>query len=183
MRGVVVVLGMLLGCDRVYGLDGRDTRKCPETYTSVSPDGSSKYHVVGIVLTWPLAAAQCVVDQIPGSILHTHLAVLGDEQERMFVHSLLGGAETWIGLTSRRTSDEFVWVTDEDTGTYPPQVPNVGDGPPWALGEPNNTGGPACVAMDQPPTTDGEFFDRHCTNQAFAYICECDEYADDPAQY
>jgi hypothetical protein len=127
---------------------------------------------------WAIAELDCDGDAVAGSALSTHLVVLGspDEDAALRAQSL---ADYWIGLTDRRTANTFLWITAEDTRSFPSPT-----GDPWASGQPNN-GGDSCVAVEQTTTVDpvAGWYDRSCDTRAFAYYCECDGYRSDVQRF
>jgi hypothetical protein len=125
---------------------------------------TSKYFFGSMNKGWALAETDC---ETRGG----HLVVIGDETERMAIHNVLGGT-FWIGISDLVTDGTFVWVTDESTGGYPPAT-----GTPWAS-DPKTTAGD-CVQMTG---AGGTWSNNDCGNSR-NYLCECDGYAANPANY
>jgi len=136
---------------------------CPVGYAAIS-GSTSKYRIDNNNETWDAAEADCESDG-------QHLIVVSNETERAALVGLTAGS-TWIGLSDRATEGTFRWVTDEDTGGYPPAT-----GTPWAAGEPSaDTVASDCTLQS---TT---WNDAPCTLNR-EYVCECDGYAANPAHY
>ena len=176
-RTLVILLG---GCDVVLQLEHIEpaTTGCPASYDQVAPSGA-RYRVDATLVPWADAATRCASHELADSVDRTHLVVIGDDAELDFIRSLTSTAPHWLGLTSRRTEGTFLWVSAEPrASTYPPTLKS----PPWATDQPNNPGG-ACVAINENLMLDGMLYDRECENYQFAFVCECDRYADEPARY
>lgn len=140
---------------------------CPAAYAPI--DGSdTRYLIVDTPRTWAEAAADCDGDAT-GDVVFTHLIVLGGETERLAIDTVLDGAgNRWIGLTDTAVDQVFVWVTAEDTGTYP----MIGDEPPWKAGQPSAGDAEHCVRLNNAT----ELEDKPCLEPQ-RYICECDAFA------
>lgn len=144
---------------------------CPASYTVISTNGPRYRHVTTAV-DWTDAQPFCANDALPGSGVHTHLAVFANDSERADVNGLLP-TTVWIGLSDRVVSGQWKWVTLEPAGTYPPITV-----PPWAIGEPD--GATHCGAMDE----NGNFESRDCNGTAdVPFVCECDFFPDTPSQH
>lgn len=145
---------------------------CPPDYTTI--DGG-QYRVVREAATWMAALADCADDDGGTLAQHTHLVVLSDDDELARVVAAFPANELWIGVSDRVTTFDWLWVTRENTGPYPPA-----SGPPWKNGQPTNGSGGLqdCVAMDG----GGEWDDRICDDGTAEYLCECDAFMQDPAR-
>jgi hypothetical protein len=145
---------------------------CPASYVAV---GGGRYRLVREPATWMAALADCADDDGGAPDRHTHLVVFADDAERTRVRAAFAASELWIGLSDRVTTFDWLWVTGEDTGTYPPA-----SGPPWRNGQPTNGAGGLqdCVAMDAA----GAWDDRICDDGNAEYLCECDAFMQDPAR-
>ena len=139
-----------------------DAQMCPPGYTQIGP---SSYKGVGNqAIPWLSAEDACALDG-------THLIVLDSEIERNATKAFLD-KNVWIGLSDRVTEGTFIPVTDQQTN-FPPAT-----GVPWAAGQPDGAQpNEHCVQM---LVTTGELEDIPCGNGR-AYICECDGFAENPA--
>lgn len=126
---------------------------------------SSKYFISSTTTrTWSAAEADC-------EARNAHLVVIGSDAERIAIHNAQPDV-SWIGMSDLVTTGTFLWLTDEDTGGYPPPTGT----PPWAF-DPSQSSG-HCVAIG----VNGTWGNIDCTLSR-EYICECDGYAADPARY
>jgi hypothetical protein len=126
----------------------------------------SKYYYENKNVEWNAAEADC---EARGA----HLVVVGGEAERIAIGNAPGTGTFWIGLTDRATEGTYLWVTDEDTGTYPGTTM-----PPWDIGQPV-AGTSANVTLQQ---SSGYWQVTGGTIQR-EYLCECDGYVANPANY
>ncbi|HEY5925682.1 MAG TPA: C-type lectin domain-containing protein [Kofleriaceae bacterium] len=142
---------------------------CPPSYMIVGPTGA-RYRHVNSDVDWLDALNDCIDDATnPG--VSTHLAVFATDAERAQVNTLLP-TTVWIGLSDRVTAGNWIWITKEPAGSYPPTT-----SPPWTAGEPN---GEHCGAMDE----NGGFESRMCDGTGdVPYLCECDGFGAAPRQY
>jgi len=116
---------------------------------------------------WATAAADCNDDDDGGGFAgFTHLAVIGDEEERLTITPQFSG-NRWVGLTDAVVENVFVWVTLEPTGGY--EAP--GNEPPWPSNQPAGGTADNCVRFNN----GGRFDDRAC-NEKNKYLCECDAF-------
>jgi hypothetical protein len=144
---------------------------CPAEYDLVAP-GEGRYRHVDVALDWIDAVVDCADDSPSSASVHTHLAVFATDAERAEVNAILQ-TTVWLGLTDRRVADQWIWVTQEPTGGYPPL-----SHPAWAPNEPDREG--ECGAMDE----NGRLEARRCDGQDdVPFLCECDVYPDDPSRY
>ncbi len=151
---------------------------CPDTYSVRLPTTASLYRVVATHASWTSARLDCADDVAPtGS--KTHLVVWSNMAERDATRGLLVG-ETWIGATSRKVAT-YAWVTDEDTGGYvvpvtrpTPQMPSP---LPWEPDQPDN------VAIQCAESRISAFLHDEDCGDASAYICECDDRPEVPANF
>lgn len=197
MRYLLVAALPLVGCSSVFGLESPIARHdaaldsprsdaaadaapdarmldgavdaptlvCPSSYASIN--GSvSRYRKGTNNTSWTNAQANCLVEG-------THLAVIGDETERLAVASILG-VGSWIGRSDKITEGTYLWVTDENTGAYPALGTNA-----WALNEPS-AAVPSEDCINENPT--GKLFDDDC-GTAREFVCECDGYATNSSHY
>jgi len=143
---------------------------CPASY-----DQPFNGHVYRFELatqkTWLNAAADCADDETGDGIHFTHLAVLGDEQERSGVQALAPGRVLWLGLSDINQEATFLWVTAEATSGYPPS-----SGALWSGGAPNGDGD--CVQY----VGDADLDDLDCSVPRL-FVCECDQSANVPSRY
>ena len=143
---------------------------CPVTYTNYS---GHKYRYDTMSTIWTTAQTNCLSDQVMGSSLYTHLAVVGDMAEVGVIQSnFTGNGNVWIGLSDRSVDGTFVWVTTEATAGFPPAT-----GGPWTTNEPSGNTGENCGYEGAFGFNDGL-----CTPN-FHYVCECDTSPDAPANY
>jgi hypothetical protein len=186
-----VVLLCLAGCDKLFGIirvdeadanlgSGQDgSSQCPASY-SISIAGSmTSYRYEAAETAWATAEQRCESD----SDRRTHLVVLNDDEERKALVAVLLGRQLtktyWIGLSDRRSEDQFVWVSSEGVGMPPRQ------NPPWPAGQPDNEDNAQdCVRIqgDEVGSSPGLFDDAECAGM-FDYVCECDGYAADPVKF
>jgi hypothetical protein len=145
---------------------------CPSSYVALA---TGRYRYVTKPATWVDALADCADDLDALSPVHTHLAVFATDEERAQFRTTYEDGFVWIGLSDRVTTFDWLWVTAEDTGAYPPA-----SGPPWKSGQPSNGDGGRqdCVVME----TSGLWDDRICDDGTYAYVCECDAYAQDASR-
>lgn len=207
MARLAMVLLCVAGCDRLFGLahvsdrpDARDdgsgaaarddagsgddaSSSCPDTYDialAAFPD--SRYFYQPITGPW-LSAQQLCVQDAQGAGVNTHLVVIQDENERTALYGALLAKTVmvtfWIGLSDRTLEDSFLWVTGEPLG-MPPRTT-----PPWPPNQPDNENDAQdCVRMKAPnETTYGGYFDDIGCTSVLAYVCECDAYPSEPANY
>jgi len=160
------------------GIDATDDApgpaSCPPGYTTA---GAGTYRLVEHGGTWDDARADCADDTTGGTFTHhTHLVVLSHDGERAAIRAAFAPSRLWLGVSDRVTTFAWRWVTAEDTGGYPP-----GNGPPWRVGQPTNgdMGRQDCVVMDE----QGQWDDRPCNSDEHAYVCECDPFPEEPANF
>jgi hypothetical protein len=161
-------------CDTVVGVDAAvdamvdaSAPACPTSYVAL---GSlpSRYRAEDAVNDWLSAAARCAADGT-----NTHLVVLSDPAERDALAPVMDRYR-FVGHSDAVTEGKFVPVTDEPVA-YPAIAAKTS--PPWDPGEPNDSGD--CVVMSDALA----LYDRDCSNEDQAFLCECDAYPDDPANY
>ena len=138
--------------------DGQtDESGCPCPSAS---DGGRTYLLCNSKVTWPVAKDNCAKAG-PGY----HLATIQSAAENAFVASAIAPIGThswWIGLTDSENEGTWKWVTGEA----------VAYGPPWAPGEPNNSGNEDCAIMDL-GSAGAAWIDAGCY-ETFRYVCEHD---------
>lgn len=169
------------GCQVVFGLSQVKPlpdappdapAACPADYTTTN-GGTSLYRLVATPLPFADAAKDCADDETPGLTGHTHLAVLSDVNELMFLYTL--GGNRWVGLSDLATQGTWRWVTAEAA-----MDASAGDVQLWAPTEPNNLMTEKCVHFDsQHPNLVNNVI---CT-ETHTYACECDAFANDPSTY
>lgn len=142
---------------------------CPATYNQ--PFNGHVYRFEPANKQWLQAANDCADDETGDGFHRTHLAVLGNEQERSGVQALAPQQTLWIGLTDIVQEGTFRWVTAETTLGYPPPV-----GVMWTHGM--NDGDGNCVLY----VGDAQLDDRDCT-ETHSFVCECDANANVPSRY
>jgi hypothetical protein len=154
---------------------------CPGYDITLAAFPDSRYSFQRNGAPWTSAQDTCMSHG--QGALHTHLVVIQDDSERTGLYSaLLAKSVTvsvWIGLSDRRTEDQFLWVTNEPVG-MPPRTT-----PPWPPNQPDDDMGlQDCVRMKAPSeTTYGGFFDDNQCFLSLAYVCECDAYPTVTANY
>jgi hypothetical protein len=194
-----LLLALLAGCDKLFeirrldhvdaasdGVMGDAQRDAPDA----PPDGlmqthsncptafglpyeNSKYQYLSAQLTWPQALAACKALDDATSTKRVHLAVLTGDPERVHVYvNVVGSASKfWIGLSDTVVDGTYKWVTAEQV-TYPVTAT-------WASGEPSIDPLDDCV-FARASTTD---FDSVACSTTSQLVCECDDYAYEPANY
>ena len=139
---------------------GIDATLCPGGYIDLGVPGS-RYRIGAAAAPWLQAERDCEDDSDGAA---THLLVLDDAAELAAIDPRV--TQAWIGLSDRRTENDFLAVT----GGHPLFQP-------WGAGEPNDQFGEDCAEIDGPVINDEE-----CNNQQL-FVCECDGRAADPATY
>jgi hypothetical protein len=155
--------------------DGNPIVGCPSSYSSFNGT-HGRYRLVTTPTAWAAAQSVCLDDQgLTGPGFYTHLVVLGNDVERGFVGSAVigNGNSGWVGLSDRKTSNNFLWVTNENTNGYPPA-----QGGPWAVNEPSGGAGEDCVRMNG----QSDFADHNC-NDLLRFACECDSHPNVATNY
>jgi hypothetical protein len=206
MRFVALVL-LLPGCDRVFKLEDLDpvhdsasdgagsgsgsdaaANDAPASDASPLPDApiacplgymplgnhNTSYKLVNTAAAFPIARGICNMDEV-GITRHTHLVVLDDESERVLLVSSFG-SNLWIGLVRIGQQNAFQPITDQAT-TFPPLAV-----PPWAGAQPSGQTGENCVRTvpaNGSITVAGALDDQFC-NLSLKYVCECDDFKDNP---
>lgn len=195
--GVLGAVVLLAGCDQIFGVPApatdartvdaaaRDSSDEQDAAIDAPPDAppdapvacpssypfgrnASRYRYASTAASWTAAAADCA-DDLASPTLHTHLVVMGSDQERSFVQALEAFTDPWVGLSDRRGTMQ--WVTAENV-----PVPLASD-PAWATGEPSGGAGEDCVFMKT-----ADYSDDLCA-AVRTYFCECDAFANDPMRY
>lgn len=147
-------------------------QSCPSTYDVTLAGSPSKYRLVDTTtVLWPDAEDDCEDDGT-----NTHLIVLNSDEERQAL-APYATIERHVGYSDAVDEDVWIPVTDD---------PNVYAGigslsvPPWLSGEPNDGTNGNCMII----TTSLALRDRICTEpQPVGYICECDNYVANPANF
>lgn len=141
---------------------------CPTGYGALGTS-ASRYREVTATASWTAAAADCADDDDGGAFTgFTHLAVIGDDAERLALTSPAAiTGNTWVGLSDQLIEGTFRWVTAEPTGGYP----QVGQQPPWDNGDPDGGDPIDCVRFKNSFT----YEDKAC-GDANSYLCECDAF-------
>lgn len=144
---------------------------CPTNYDLTVAGSTSRYRSVNTTVNWVAAAMDCGDDQTTGP--YTHLVVVSSSAERQGLAASFD-RDRHIGHTDIQIEDTWQPITVEPN-VYPEiQSRQV---PPWADGEPNNSGD--CALMDASLM----IRDRDCSNDVQAYLCECDIYEHDLDQF
>jgi hypothetical protein len=144
---------------------------CPSGF--VLPYENSKYRYLPAQVSWSQALAACKMLDDPTSTKRVHLAVLTGDLERMHVYVYVVGSASrfWIGFSDTAVEGTYQWVTAEQVA-YP--VVST-----WATAEPSTDPADDCVLV-RPSTTD---FDSVPCATTSEFVCECDDYAYQPANY
>jgi hypothetical protein len=151
-------------------IDMTQLPSCPTTYTVTLANSASKYRVVDDSVLWPAAEADCEDDGT-----NTHLIVLNSDAERLALQPY-SALERHIGYSDAVDEGTWIPVTD-DPDIYDDLV--MLKVPPWGGGEPNQGSGGNCLAI----ATGLDFRDRTCESEPASYICECDAYPADSANF
>ena len=161
------------GLDAAPAIDAPLMPGCPVSYMAVTHGTDTGHYrfMLAETATWAAAESECEM-QGRGYAMATHLAVFADDVEASAVQSIHPGVKPWIGLSSIGHMG-FNWVTDENTLGYPPLV-----GDPWEAGAPVNGTSVDCVEL----AGDAKFTNLTCVT-AMPYVCECDAYPADPANF
>ena len=150
------------------------TSKCPAGYQPLGP-GTSMYRFVASAPDMVMAAMDCADDDKVNNDVFTHLVVISDPDELNALSAVPArAAELVIGHNDKFSPNIYISITREDP-LYIPRISPYDE--PWASGEPSE---PAerCVAIG----ADGQIYGVRC-DFARAFVCECDQYADEPARY
>lgn len=152
--------------------DGLVDIGCPVMYRTFN---TGTYRFVNAPTTWQLAQADCLDDTGVMSSMHTHLAVVANDQELSALYFTVAGSagDLWIGLSDRVTPNTYRWVTAEPV-QYPPD-----SGSPWGMGQPSRDADEECI-LEHAATT--LLDDTACSTMAL-YVCECDAFPDAAANY
>lgn len=157
-------------------VDGRLTAGCPPLYNAVSFGSGMMgyYRFHSTMTTWPDAEAACEQDGV-GYTMRTHLAVLGsyDEVNASQPSVVPNSTTAWIGLSSRKDHQNFLWVTGEGVA-FPPST-----GTPWATNYPDHSVGAECVYLDGLAALKN----GSCNTPLMGFVCECDMYPAIPGNY
>lgn len=145
---------------------------CPSSYDVTLANSASKYRVVDTTtVLWPDAEADCEDDGT-----NTHLIVINNDGERQAL-AAHNSIDRHVGYSDSNTEGVWIPVTD-DPNVYADLVSLAA--PPWMAGEPNEGAGGSCLII----TANLEFRDRVCTDpNPVGYICECDGYPANPANF
>ncbi len=144
---------------------------CPSDYTVTLAGMSSRYRLVDDEATWLDAQTDCGNDGAT-----THLMVLNSDAERQaFAPHTLAFARH-VGHSDEVTEGAWLAVTD-DPVVYAALVALTE--PPWNAGEPDEGTNGNCVTIG----TDLDLRDRNCDDTPAAYVCECDGFAPNPANF
>lgn len=157
--------------DDATTIDAAPIEGCPVSYDLTVTGSTSRYRKVDTTASWASAAMDCGDDLATGP--YTHLVVLSNPAERTALDALFD-RERHVGHSDIQTEDVWLPITVEPN-VYP-EIQSR-QAPPWAGGEPNDSGN--CAVMD----ANLELRDRDCTNEAQAYLCECDAYTHDLDQF
>ncbi len=174
---VITACMLLAGCHELFSLesvesltDARPLTGCPSDYTfQLAADPTSYYRPSTSPISWSTASQVCA----SSADSNTHLVVIDSEAERQQLTAMFTDRPLWIGLTDLGSEGAFHWVTAEG-------APVPADGvPPWDVGQPAAEFQAAdCVYIGG----DG-YNDINCTNFEAQFVCECDEFADEPARH
>ena len=147
---------------------------CPPTYTQITGTGlTGFYRFHPNPATWSAAETVCEAEGAAHA-MHTHLAVFANDSETSGVQTSVvqNNTQAWIGLSSIGHTG-FNWVTDENTMGYP-----MSGQSPWHSGYPVTGTSVDCVKLDGL----AGFININCQT-SLAYVCECDAYPADPANF
>jgi hypothetical protein len=196
---MLLVLATVAGCDKLFAIDhldppidGRprdgaiDTRMTDgapdmiiQTHSSCPPGfglpyENSTYSYYTASLTWSDAMQFCRNLDDPTSTRRVHLPVLSSDFERsIHVYVMVVGSASayWIGLSDTQTEGTLQWVTAEQV-SYP--YPGA-----WGPNEPSMDPGDECVRVE---ASNNNLDVIPCTTMS-PFVCECDDYALEPANY
>ena len=163
LGGTVDVRGDSMPLDALTG--------CPLDYTVTLTGSSSVYRVVDTSVLWPAAQTDC-----GGDGATTHLIVINNNTERQALAPHVANFERHVGYTDEVNEGTWIPVTD-DPAIYADLASFAQ--PPWNGGEPNQGTSGNCMAI----SNDLTLRDRTCDSEPAGYICECDAYAPDPANF
>lgn len=148
-----------------------DANACPGTYAVTFAGIASRYKVVDDEVSWRTAQSDCGDDGAT-----THLIVLNNDAERQALAPHTISFERHIGYSDEVTEGTWIPVTD-DPGPYADLVSlSV---PPWSNGEPSGGTGSNCLAI----SNNLDLRDRSCDGDPAAYVCECDGFAPNLANF
>jgi len=138
------------------GPDG-GAASCPAGFTG-------RYLFVNQDVAWRVAELHCKsLDPTPNDSPFVHLAVVSTAAELVHVGQLADPENTWLGYTN--TSGSFKWISTEST-TYSN----------WDTGEPGSDG---CAYL----STNGFMFASDCATGTHRFVCECDQFPEDPNNF
>jgi hypothetical protein len=180
----LVCVVLCSGCQLVFDVDvaasvdaGADASgACPAVFEG------QRYLYVDLLFEWIPAETHCVqLDDNPADGKYVHLAVLNSPIEFRDLQ-VPPETEVYIGLTDRRLSDgtlgrllaeDFLWITDEPgIDTSQAMVS------PWASDEPESQSpAPYCAVLRD----DGQLDASGCDSTEHPFVCECDDFAENPA--
>ena len=152
------------------GTDGALPPGCPPQYQQV---GERWYRFAApTIREWTVAADVCAADSaLAGPGWFTHLAVISDGTEQAQLLGQIGMTQwAWIGYSDLVAETQFRWVTDEASSA------NL----IWLAQQPDNGAGNGpqhCVRLG------AVGLDDDFCNLLQPYVCECDAYANQPANY
>jgi hypothetical protein len=148
-----------------------DASACPSTYAVTFAGTASRYRIIDDEISWSAAQTDCGDDGTT-----THLIVLNGDAERQALAPHTTSLERHVGYSDKVTEGTWIPVTD-DPAIYAALV--ALDRPPWNSGEPNEGTSGNCLAISNGLV----LHDRSCDGQPAAYVCECDSFAPNPANF
>lgn len=194
------MLVLVCGCDKLFDLSHVDdqpmrdaSRDSPadvlrpldapvdglvQTHSNCPPNFSqayanSQYRYFSGASSWSQALLFCKNLDDPTSTKRVHLSVITDDIERTHIYvDVVGSAsEFWIGLSDLATEGTYRWVTAELV-----QYPIMSA---WAAGEPSADIADDCVRVQASNTN----LDSLPCATLIPFVCECDDYPNEPANY
>ena len=166
MRWALALLSIpsLAGCHLVFPIESADETSPPSCPLEF---GGARYIAIARRQPWGVAKTAC--EQLEGTNMYSHLAIVNDPSEASLMSSFIT-ADAWVGLTDLPDMT-FRWITTEPT-----------IGMPWIAGQPDDPmraeGNCGRVLLDGTGLADGS-----CASDERPAVCECDEYPIDGSRF